>query len=106
MGNRLIAIVSLFTLFAATAGAQLATTTSLVGNVIDTSGKSVPGARVTIVETGTGDRYTATTNEQGYYSVEFPRIGTYSITVEQPGFQKVTKTGVQVSINQTVRTDF
>jgi hypothetical protein len=30
----------------------------------------------------------------------------YRITVEQPGFQTTTKTGVQLDINQTVRTDF
>src|SRR5450432_1756477 len=35
--------------------AQLATTTSLVGTVSDSSGKSIPGAKVTAVETGTAD---------------------------------------------------
>lgn len=96
----------LSTLFAFSASAQLATTTSLVGNVIDASGKSVQGAKVTAIETGTGDTYTVTTNEQGYYSREFVRVGKYDITVEQPGFQKVTKTGIIVNINQNVRTDF
>ena len=49
---------------------------------------------------------TTTTNEQGYYSFEFAPVGMYSVTVEQPGFQRVTKTGIQVNINQAVRTDF
>ena len=91
---------------AATASAQLATTTSLVGNVTDPTGKSVQNAKVTAVETGTADTRSTTTNEQGYYSFEFVRVGVYSVTVEQPGFQKVTKTGIQVNINQSVRTDF
>jgi hypothetical protein len=30
----------------------------------------------------------------------------YNITVEQPGFAKATKIGVQLNLNQSVRTDF
>jgi hypothetical protein len=101
----LYASVSIFLFLASTLTAQLATTTSLVGTVSDSSGKVVPGAKVTAVESRTGDRYNTTSNDQGYYSIDFVRTGTYNITVEQPGFQKVTKTGVQVEINQAVRTD-
>ena len=56
---------------AVTANAQLANTTALVGNVIDPTGKSVQGAKVIALETGTGDTRTVTTNDQGYYSFEF-----------------------------------
>src|SRR5947207_10164098 len=106
MTNRFFAAVSLFTLYTVIASAQLATTTSLVGNVVDPTGSAVANAKVTAVETGTADTRTATTNEQGYYAFEFARVGVYKITVEQPGFQTVTKTGIQLSINQAVRTDF
>src|SRR5207253_7499989 len=41
----------------------------------------------------------------GYYSLEFVRVGTYNVTAEAAGFQRVTKTGIIVDINQTVRTD-
>src|SRR5215831_9101209 len=93
-------------LCSANAGAQLASTTSLVGNVIDSSGSAIPNAKVTAIEAATLDTYTMTTNEQGYYSREFVRVGTYSITAEHPGFQKITKTGIQLNNNQSVRTDF
>ena len=106
MHDRVIAAIGLFTLFAATASAQLATTTSLIGTVTDPTGKSVQGAKVTAVETGTADTRSTTTGEQGYYSFEFARVGVYNITVEQPGFAKATKTGVQLNLNQSVRTDF
>src|ERR1700737_207764 len=88
MHDRVIAAIGLFTLFAATASAQLATTTSLIGTVTDPTGKSVQGAKVTAVETGTADTRSTTTGEQGYYSFEFARVGVYNITVEQPGFAK------------------
>ena len=91
--------------FAIGAHAQLATTTSLVGTVTDSSGKVIPGAKVTATETRTQDTYNTTTNGQGNYNFEFVRVGVYSITVEQAGFQKFTKTGIIVDIDQTVRTD-
>src|SRR5580658_6131521 len=105
MKKRLFAGIYLTAFFAIAAHGQLATTTSLVGTVSDSSGKVIPGARVTATETRTLDRYNANTNEQGYYTIEFVRVGVYSITVEQSGFQKVTETGIIVDINQTVRTD-
>jgi hypothetical protein len=105
MRKRLYAAVSLILLLTASLYAQLATTTSLVGTVSDTSGKSIPNAKVTAVEAGTRDTHTTTTTDQGYYSFEFVRVGTYNISVEVAGFQKVTKTGILVEINQTVRTD-
>ncbi|HEY1336358.1 MAG TPA: TonB-dependent receptor [Bryobacteraceae bacterium] len=86
--------------------AQIATTTSLVGTVTDSSGKSIVNAKVTAVEAGTQTTYSALTNEQGYYSMEFVRVGVYNITAEQPGFQRLVKTNIEVSINQSVRTDF
>ena len=97
--------VLLAVFLAAGAHAQLATTTSLVGTVTDASGKLVQGAKVTATETRTLDTHTTTTNGQGNYTFEFVRVGVYSITVEQSGFQKVTKTGIIVDIDQTVRTD-
>lgn len=105
MSNRIFAIISLSGLCAIAASAQLATTTSLVGTVTDSSGKTIPNAKVTAVETNTLDTHVKTTNEQGYYSFDFVRVGVYSVAVEAPGFQKFTKTGIQVDINQTVRTD-
>ncbi len=59
--------------------AQLATTTALVGTVTDTSGQTVPGAKVTAVNPGTGDTYNTMTNDQGYYNIQFVRDGTYNI---------------------------
>jgi hypothetical protein len=105
MKLRSFAGIFLAVFFAVAAHAQLATTTSLVGTVSDSSGKVIPGAKVTATETRTHDIYNTTTNGQGNYTFEFVRVGVYSITVEQAGFQKITKTGITVDIDQTVRTD-
>src|SRR5436190_5220348 len=90
---------------AASGYTQLATTTALVGTVTDTSGQTVPGAKVVAVNQGTGDSYNTTTNDQGYYNFQFVRTGTYNLIIEKSGFQKVEKRGVIVETNQIVRTD-
>lgn len=86
--------------------AQIANTTALVGTVTDPSGTAVSGAKVTAVNQGTLDTYNATTNDQGYYRIDFIRIGTYRVSVEQTGFQKFEKRDIVVDNNQTVRNDF
>ncbi|MBI5283230.1 MAG: TonB-dependent receptor [Candidatus Solibacter usitatus] len=105
MSKRLCGIAFLVAAFSAVTFGQLATTTSLVGTISDSTGKVIPRAKVTAVETSSATSYSTSTNEQGYYSIEFIRPGTYSVTVEQPGFQKTTSTGIEVSINQVVRTN-
>lgn len=98
-------VSSIAALLMVSAHAQIATTTSLVGTVTDSSGKSVPGAKVTAVNKNTLDTYTATTNDRGFYRFEFVRVGTYNLIVEQAGFQRFEKTGIGVDINSVVRND-
>ena len=102
-GLRISLLVSLLT---ASTWAQLASTTSLVGNVTDPGGAAILGASITAVNTGTQEAYTATTNSEGFYNIQFVKIGTYKITVTHPGFEAFTKSNILVQTNQTVRTDF
>ncbi len=88
------------------ASAQLATRTSLVGTVEDSSGKVIVGAKITAVNAATLDTYTTTTNQDGNYRIDFIRIGTYSVAAEYAGFSRSQRTGSEVSVNQTVRNDF
>src|SRR5216684_4450225 len=103
--RHLFTTVTIFLLLAFCVYAQIATTTALVGTVTDSTGNTVPGAKVTAVNTGTHDTYTAVTNEQGYYNLQFVALGDYNLTVERPGFQVSKVTGIHVDINQVVRTD-
>ena len=90
---------------ASSAFAQLASQTALVGTVTDGGGLPMPGASVVAVNQGTQDRYETTTNTDGYYNIQFVRIGTYQITVSLAGFRTFTANGVQVATNQIVRTN-
>ncbi len=86
--------------------AQVANNTALVGTVVDQSGAPISGANVTAVNEQTKVVYPGTTNGEGYYSITFIVPGTYDVSVEQSGFTKLTKTGLIVTINAALRTDF
>ena len=59
------------------------------GQVVDSSKAALPGATVTVRNQETGEVATATTNNEGNYTVPFLRPGLYSVTVEMSGFQKL-----------------
>ena len=103
--KQVLSVVCLFTASAFFGRAQIATTTSLVGTVTDASGKTVPGAQVTAVNTNTHDTYKTVTSDQGYYNIEFVAVGDYNVTVQQTGFEVITLAGIHVDINQVVRND-
>jgi hypothetical protein len=65
--------------------AQSATST-LSGTVLDPNGAVVPGANITVTEVATGVQRTATTNDQGYFSVPLLKPSTYLLQVEHQGF--------------------
>jgi len=95
----------LLALMAGNLTGQLASNTSLVGNVTDPAGAAVSGAQVTALNQGTGETLTATTSELGYYDFQFLKTGVYTVTIQKAGFSTVTTKDISLSGNQTVRTD-
>jgi hypothetical protein len=73
---------------------------TILGTVTDTSGAVVPGAQVTITNTATNLTSTATTNDEGVYSVPNLLVGTYSVTVTKEGFKKFVRTGILLEVDQ------
>src|ERR1043166_8007989 len=63
-------------------------------------------AKITATETSTQDRYSAITNQDGNYRIDFVRVGVYNISAEFSGFKTMRHTGSEVNINQIVRNDF
>src|SRR4051812_17401275 len=96
--------IAVLLLSPSTARAQ-AVTGGLVGNLTDQSGLALPGATVTITETGTNISHTAVTNEAGYYTFPSLKDGTYRVAGELAGFKKVVREGVKVAVNTTIRVD-
>jgi hypothetical protein len=78
---------------------------SLVGNITDSSGGSVPGAKVQAVNTATGFLRESAANERGAYLFSDLQPGTYEVRVSAPSFAAFTQTGVGVSANTVIRVD-
>src|SRR6266849_9530590 len=97
MRRQLSVCVGLGLLLATSAWAQLASQTALVGTVTDSGGAVLPGAQVVAVNTGTKDTYETTTNGEGYYNIQFVKLGTYVISVTLQGFQTFKASGVEVA---------
>ncbi len=90
--------------FAPSLNAQL-TTATLIGTVTDSTGAVVPGARVTVVNADTHYTNTVTTNSSGDYRIDLLPVGTYSMTVEAPGFKKFLQTNIPLTVNQQAHVD-
>jgi len=76
------------------------------GVVKDSSGAVVPGATLTLTNEGTSVSSTKTTDAEGNYLFTPVPIGTYSLTVEAKGFEKVLQTHIPVEVQQRLAQDF
>src|SRR3954471_17530220 len=70
------------------------------GQVVDTSQAALPGATVTLRNQETNEVATATTNNDGNYTIPFLRPGVYTLTVEMSGFQKYNRTDMRLEVSQ------
>ena len=77
------------------------TTATLSGIINDATGRTVPGARVTIENTGTGLVRAYTTGEVGTYLFPALPVGTYRLQVEKEGFARYSQEGITLAVNQT-----
>ena len=78
---------------------------TILGTVTDTSGAAIPGATVSVKNTGTGLLRTITTDDDGNYSTPELPIGTYSVTVEKSGFKSGLVSGISVEVSTERRAD-
>src|ERR1700694_2771264 len=96
---RLICVVFLLALLAASMAFSQAVNATLLGTVTDASGGVVPNAKVTITETNTGVSRVAQTNESGNYTFPDLSPGNYTVAIEQSGFKKERRAGVVGEVN-------
>ena len=76
---------------------------SISGTVQDAQGAVVPGVSVTAVNDDTGVKTAVRTNESGFYSLQALPVGSYTIRVEQEGFQSQVQAGIVLTTGQTLR---
>ena len=78
---------------------------SVVGNVVDSSNASIPGAVVTITSRETHQSRETVTNEGGSYSFPTLASGSYDLKILKEGFATLTRPEVIVTINNITRAD-
>ena len=71
------------------------------GQVVDSSQAALPGATVTVKNQETNELATATTNNEGTFTMPFLRPGLYTLTVEMSGFQTHTRKDMRLEVSQT-----
>lgn len=81
-------------------------TAAITGRVTDPSGALISGAKVTATDTERGTIWRTVTNSEGIYDLPRVPVGTYSIKVEQQGFQAATQSNITLVLNQVARVDF
>jgi hypothetical protein len=69
---------------------------TLTGHVSDPNGAAVTGAIVTVTNLQTNEEKTATTSDEGNYTVPFLQPGKYSVSVEAQGFNKAVSNNVEL----------
>ena len=75
------------------------------GTVTDSSGAVVVQAAVTLVNTETGVRSAQATNNSGTYLFDLVLPGTYTVTVELPGFRTFVQKNILVQARGDVTVD-
>lgn len=82
--------------------AQGGTHGAISGTVEDASGAVIPGAKVEIVNAGTGliERTVESRQDGGFAATLLP-VGTYRLVVSKEGFAKLAAPGVEVRVSET-----
>ncbi|MBI3469803.1 MAG: TonB-dependent receptor [Candidatus Solibacter usitatus] len=78
---------------------------SIVGSITDASGAAIPGAKVTITDTGRDVTNVAASNDSGYFTQRFLIVGRYRVRVEAAGFQTFVQDNIGVSVDTETRVD-
>src|SRR5262245_61059974 len=103
--KKLLAFVFVFALAVSclASGASAQTVQGVItGTVTDPSSVAVPGATVTLLNSGTGATQTATTGADGVYRFSLVPPGSYVIDVKSQSFREVRSSGIVVEASQTV----
>jgi hypothetical protein len=96
----LVVVIALLA-FAVAAQAQTITG-SISGVVTDANGSIIPSATVTLASEKTGQTRTAATNGEGRFNFAALKPGSYSLKIEQQGFQAFEQRSIILSANENL----
>lgn len=80
-------------------------TATIVGVVTDPSGASVAGVQIRVANVQKGFVRDITTDSAGAYTAAKIPIGSYTVTAQAQGFEKMSSSGIELTVGQTLRVD-
>lgn len=104
VASRLFGAVSLAALCVSISFGQTSTS-QLSGTIYDNSKAVVAGAMVLVANDATGVTQRQTTTDAGLYSFPSIAVGTYTLTVDAPGFKKAQRSGITVTVGTPATVD-
>jgi hypothetical protein len=78
---------------------------AILGSVTDSSGAAMPNVKVTVTHTSTNLDYNTLTTAEGYYTIPNLPVGDYRVTASAPGMKSVSRSGVQLEVDQKAQVD-
>src|ERR1700716_153325 len=75
---------------------------TITGTVVDSSGRGLPNASVSITNVATGIKRSLTTNDDGYYIAPNLLPASYELTFAAPGFKTEVRSGIELTVGATV----
>ena len=78
---------------------------SISGHVTDSTGASVPLAKVQATNLATKEASNATTDNSGSYSIPLLQPGVYKLTIQATGFKQYVRDNVRLEISQSAGID-
>ena len=101
-----VAYLLLTSLFGSTAALAQATISfaQLNGTIVDSSGRSLPGAAIGLRNVDTNQSFQASTNTDGFFALANLPPGNYELTVTSKGFARYHQTGMRLTVGQVAHT--
>ena len=85
--------------------AAQAVTGTILGSITDSTGAVMPGATVTLTNTGTGLVRVVVTDANGEYTAPSLPTGTYALKAELSGFKTATRPDIPLGVDQRMKID-
>src|SRR5258706_11470090 len=102
MTTRLSLLISLCLAASSLYAQSQANTGSIEGSVSDASGRGVPGASVTLLNTGTNFKRELTTDENGRFRGLLMPLGSYKVTAKAPNLSTLVREGINLAVGQSI----
>jgi hypothetical protein len=89
--------------FSITPRASAQENATITGTVTDPTGAVIPNATITLTNPATSQTRSTVSNASGLYLFPSLAIGNYTLSATAPGFEKYTKNGIVLNVDQTLQ---